>query len=77
LPRRRPPVDIFTFPLPDRYARIEATCPQCAGVGRPIGHVGLRLVFRCEACGVRFKIGAKNAEDRGGNHVTSRNRDFT
>ena len=65
MPRKRPPVDIFTFPLPDRYARVEANCPQCGERGRPIGHVGLRLVFRCAACGVRFKIGGEDAADQG------------
>jgi hypothetical protein len=46
--------------------QIEGRCPQCGGVGHPIGHVGLRLVFQCNDCNVRFKVGGEDeAADRG------------
>jgi hypothetical protein len=57
MPRRRPPVDIFTFPLPERFNARSATCPQCGGKGHPIGIVGARIVYQCQECRVRFKDG--------------------
>ncbi|HEV3234601.1 MAG TPA: hypothetical protein VG329_08645 [Candidatus Dormibacteraeota bacterium] len=65
MPRRRPPVDIFTFPIPDQWERRQARCPQCGGVGHAIGQVGMRLVFRCSECGVRFKAGGDEAAEAG------------
>jgi len=63
MPRRRPPVDIYTTPVPDSLARAEAACPACGGHGQPYGFVVEKLVFRCQACGIRFKapIGARAA----------------
>ncbi|MEA2645028.1 MAG: hypothetical protein QOE92_111 [Chloroflexota bacterium] len=55
MPRRRPPVDIFTFPLPSGKNNQTARCPQCGGEGQSIGHVGARLVYQCGECAVRFK----------------------
>jgi hypothetical protein len=56
LPRRRPPVDIFTFPVPDYLMGAAATCPACSGIGKAFGCVGARMVFKCTECGVRFKV---------------------
>jgi hypothetical protein len=58
LPRRRPPVEIFTAPVPDSMAKSVARCPICSGRGEPYGWVVERLVYRCTGCGVRFKDGA-------------------
>ncbi|HEY8740470.1 MAG TPA: hypothetical protein VIN56_07755 [Candidatus Dormibacteraeota bacterium] len=60
MPRRRPPIDIFTFPVPDNMNAVAARCPACDGVGEPYGEVGSRMVFKCTACNVRFK-GAQTA----------------
>lgn len=70
MPRRRPPVDIFTFPLPSELNGRAARCPQCGGTGHSIGHVGARLVYQCSGCSVRFKsdhvdaLKARDAADR-------------
>ena len=64
MPRKRPPVDIFTFPVPDNYEGRKARCPQCGGVGQAMGQVGSRLVFRCKECGVRFKDGGDGDSER-------------
>ena len=56
MPRRRPPVDIFTFPVPEYLAGAAATCPACSGVGKAYGCVGARMVFKCTHCNVRFKV---------------------
>lgn len=56
MPRRRPPVEIFTFPVPAYFAAAAARCPACSGVSRPYGCVGNMLVFKCTHCGVRFKV---------------------
>lgn len=55
MPRRRPPVEIFTFPIPSELSNRQARCPQCGGLGEAIGQVGARLVYRCTDCQVRFK----------------------
>ena len=33
-----------------------ATCPACSGTGTAYGCVGAKMVFKCTACGVRFKV---------------------
>ena len=63
MPRRRPPIDIYTTPVPDRYARTAARCPACAGSGQPIGMVVDKLVFRCGECGIRFKVLVDNGQE--------------
>ena len=71
MPRRRPPIDIFTFPVPEKLNRVEARCPACDGIAEPYGEIGARMVFKCTACGVRFKGAAtaallrRQARDRG------------
>ena len=55
MPRRRPPVEIYTNPVPANMTRAAARCPACGGRGQPYGWVVERLVFKCADCGVRFK----------------------
>ena len=55
MPRRRPPIEIFTFPVPEKVKKVAARCPACDGIGGPYGEVGNRMVFKCTACNVRFK----------------------
>ncbi|MEA2684085.1 MAG: hypothetical protein QOK05_2413 [Chloroflexota bacterium] len=55
MPRRRPPIDIFTFPVPEQMTSVTARCPACDGVGDPYGEIGSRMVFKCRECSVRFK----------------------
>jgi DNA-directed RNA polymerase subunit RPC12/RpoP len=55
MPRRRPPVEIFSAPVPDHLSGARASCPMCGGNAAPVGWVAERLVFRCADCGVRFK----------------------
>ena len=55
MPRRRPPVEIFTFPIPESLVNTAAPCPACYGEGKAYGWIGARLVFKCGDCGVRFK----------------------
>ena len=55
MPRRRPPIDIFTFPVPEKMTTVAARCPACDGLGDPYGEVGMRMVFKCRECNVRFK----------------------
>lgn len=61
VPRRRPPIDIFTFPVPEKVRTVAARCPACDGLGEPYGEVGARMVFKCTSCSVRFK-GAATAD---------------
>jgi hypothetical protein len=53
--RKYKPVVLPLRSVPDDLADERARCPMCerphAGV---IGRLGLRLVFRCEECRVRF-----------------------
>ncbi|MHB8510385.1 MAG: hypothetical protein ACYDGR_17350 [Candidatus Dormibacteria bacterium] len=55
MPRRRPPVEIFTAPIPPELAGKCATCPMCSGKAEAIGFVVDKLVYRCTQCSVRFK----------------------
>ena len=48
MPRRRPPVEIFTFPVPDNLTGAAARCPACSGVSKPYGCVGHMLVFKLD-----------------------------
>ena len=61
MPRRRPPIDIFTFPVPEKLNRVGARCPACDGVAEPYGEIGSKMVFKCTQCQVRFK-GAATAD---------------
>jgi tRNA(Ile2) C34 agmatinyltransferase TiaS len=53
--RKYKPVELPLKLVPSAYEREQAMCPNCekrdAGV---IGRLGLRLVFRCDRCRVRF-----------------------
>lgn len=53
--RKYKPVVLALKEVPGTFQEEHATCPNCesrsAGV---IGRLGLRLVFRCERCRVRF-----------------------
>ena len=53
--RKYKPVELALRKVPDGLAGERARCPVCderdSGV---IGRLGLRLVFRCEHCRVRF-----------------------
>ena len=53
--RKYKPVELPLRTVPDNLVDERARCPNCerthAGV---IGRLGLRLVFRCEECRVRF-----------------------
>jgi len=53
--RKYKPVELPLKEVPTQYETTQAMCPNCenrnAGV---IGRLGLRLVFLCERCRVRF-----------------------
>jgi hypothetical protein len=53
--RKYKPVELPLKDVPTQFAQERAVCPNCldreAGV---IGRLGLRLVFRCQLCRVRF-----------------------
>lgn len=53
--RKYKPVELPLRDVPDAMGQERARCPVCedrnSGV---IGRLGLRLVFRCESCRVRF-----------------------
>jgi hypothetical protein len=53
--RKYKPVELPLKDVPTEFAEERAICPNCldreAGV---IGRLGLRLVFRCQRCRVRF-----------------------
>jgi tRNA(Ile2) C34 agmatinyltransferase TiaS len=55
MPRKRPPIDIYSVPVPSELSRESAECPACGGRADPIGFVVQRLVFKCKECGIRFK----------------------
>jgi hypothetical protein len=54
MPRRRPPVEIFTLDVPPALERRKMRCPMCSATNYPAGWVAARLVSRCQKCGVRF-----------------------
>ena len=53
--RKYKPVELPLKDVPTEFAEEQAVCPNCldreAGV---IGRLGLRLVFKCQRCRVRF-----------------------
>jgi hypothetical protein len=53
--RKYKPVELALKVVPIQFAEEHAVCPNCldrdAGV---IGRLGLRLVFKCSRCRVRF-----------------------
>lgn len=53
--RKYKPVELPLRPVPNEFAAMRGTCPNCLNrEGVVIGRLGLRLVFRCEHCKVRF-----------------------
>jgi hypothetical protein len=54
--RRKPkPAVVPMQPVPPGYDDRRARCPSCGNEGAGVvGVIALRLVFRCEECGVKF-----------------------
>jgi hypothetical protein len=52
--RRTEPISLGLRPAPAALAAQRAGCPACPALGSVIGRIGLRLVFRCVRCNVRF-----------------------
>jgi hypothetical protein len=53
--RKYKPVELPLKQVPMQFEAEHATCPNCQNVDAGvIGRLGLRLVFRCERCRVRF-----------------------
>lgn len=53
--RKYKPVELPLRAVPDDIARQRAICPNCQDhAAFVIGRLGLRLVFRCGSCRVRF-----------------------
>lgn len=61
--RKYKPIELPLKDVPTQFSEQRATCPNClergAGV---IGRLGLRLVFKCENCRVRFHRPAATAQ---------------
>jgi hypothetical protein len=53
--RKYKPVELPLRTVPEEFAQQHAVCPNCQS-REPfvIGRLGLRLVFRCDQCRVRF-----------------------
>jgi tRNA(Ile2) C34 agmatinyltransferase TiaS len=63
--RKYKPVELPLRTVPETYAEQHATCPNCHDRdGHVIGRLGLRLVFRCEKCRVRYHRPAAMARRR-------------
>jgi len=55
VPRRYKPVQLNAKPVPQAMLQEAAQCPQCdSRFTEVLGRMGLRLLFRCERCRVRF-----------------------
>jgi DNA-directed RNA polymerase subunit RPC12/RpoP len=53
--RKYKPVVLPLRPVPPAYYHQEADCPNCESRSEEVlGRLGLRLVFRCTNCKVRF-----------------------
>lgn len=53
--RKYKPIELPLRSVPDTFAEQHATCPNCQDrSANVIGRLGLRLVFKCERCRVRF-----------------------
>lgn len=53
--RKYKPVELPLREVPREFSEQLATCPNCQNDGAfVIGRLGLRLVFRCAQCRVRF-----------------------
>jgi hypothetical protein len=53
--RKYKPVELPLKAVPTQFAQEQAMCPNCLdGEAGVIGRLGLRLVFKCHRCRVRF-----------------------
>ena len=53
--RKYPPIKLDLKPVLDEQLEESASCPQCGSrLTKVLGRIGLRLVFRCDKCLVRF-----------------------
>jgi tRNA(Ile2) C34 agmatinyltransferase TiaS len=53
--RKYKPVELPLKDVPTQFTDEHAVCPNCENrQASVIGRLGLRLVFRCERCRVRF-----------------------
>ena len=53
--RKYTPVQLDLKPVLEAHLTEAASCPQCGSrVTHVLGRMGLRLVFRCDKCLVRF-----------------------
>ncbi|MGA7989513.1 MAG: hypothetical protein WCB51_14080 [Candidatus Dormiibacterota bacterium] len=53
--RKYTPVTLDLKPVPEAHLEEAAACPQCGSrITKVLGRMGLRLVFRCDKCLVRF-----------------------
>lgn len=53
--RKYKPVELPLKVVPTEFVDEHAVCPGCENrTARVIGRLGLRLVFRCDRCRVRF-----------------------
>jgi hypothetical protein len=53
--RKYTPVTLDLKPVLEAHLVEAATCPQCGSrITQVLGRLGLRLVFRCDKCLVRF-----------------------
>jgi len=60
--RRYKPIELPLRRVPVQFAGQQATCPNCQNRDAfVIGRLGLRLVFRCGSCRVRFHRPAPSA----------------
>jgi hypothetical protein len=49
------PVELDLKPVLEAHRSEAATCPQCGSrITQVLGRMGMRLVFRCDKCLVRF-----------------------
>jgi len=55
VPRRYKPIQLNAKPVPQAMLQEAAQCPQCdSRFTEVLGRMGLRLLFQCERCRVRF-----------------------
>ena len=53
--RKYKPVELPLKEVPEEFVDAHAVCPNCESrTVAVIGRLGLRLVFRCDRCRVRF-----------------------
>ncbi|MDQ6747150.1 MAG: hypothetical protein M3010_03460 [Candidatus Dormibacteraeota bacterium] len=65
MPRRYKPITLPLRPTPEVLVEQTARCPNCEERGAvSIGRLGLRLVFQCPGCRVRFYRVASTSTNR-------------